>query len=104
MPLKEDLVSPEVGRAKNEILVLDLLSAAGRRPDTFQDDRLEPYYSDLIKRVADGVQYRRILQVANPVIPVSCLPDTPFRKHCREACKMREEKRNWNASIRVARR
>lgn len=101
---KEEILGQQVEIAKTEILVLDLLSATGRRPDTHQDYRLESYYSNLIQKAANGVLYHRVLQVEDPTMPTPCLPDTPFRKHCQEVCRVRKEKRNWNASIRVARR
>ncbi len=101
---KEDLLVQEVERAKSEILALDLLSETGRRPDTLRDDMLEPYYAILLQRAADNVVYRRVFQVEDPLVPLSYIQDTPFRRHCQEVCRVREESRNWNASIRVARR
>src|SRR5262249_38415514 len=104
MSFREDLLVQEVERAKSEILVLDLLSEVGRRSDTLRDAMFAPYYAMLLRRVIDGVAYRRIFQVEDPLTPLSYIQDTPFRQHCQEACRIREESRNWNASIRVARR
>jgi hypothetical protein len=103
-PLREDLLAKTVEDAEFEILILDLLSKTGRRPDTSQDHRLESYYSNLVRRTTEGVVYRRILQVEDPELRLSYLAHTPFRKHCQDVFQVREEKRNWYASIRVARR
>ncbi|MGH3898270.1 MAG: hypothetical protein ACRDTA_08445 [Pseudonocardiaceae bacterium] len=81
---KEEILGQQVEIAKTEILILDLLSTTGRRPDTHQDYRLESYYSNLMKKATNGVLYHRVLQVEDPTMPTPCLPDTPFRKHCQE--------------------
>ncbi len=101
---KEEILGQQIEIAKTEILILDLLSTTGQRPDTHRDYGLESYYSNLMQKAANGVLYHRVLQVEDPTMPAPRLPDTPFRKHCQEVCSVRKEKRNWNASVRVARR
>lgn len=89
---KEEILGQQVEIAKTEILILDLLSTTGRRPDTHQDYRLESYYSNLMQKATSGVLYHRVLQVEDPTMPTACLPDTPFRKHCQEVCRVRKRK------------
>jgi len=94
---QEDLVIQAVEQAKSEILVLDLLSSSGVRPDIeMRKDLMVNHLDTILRRVREsvpGISYRRICQVdgvdSKNVLPFAGVQDNAFIEHCVQMCHMR---------------
>lgn len=97
--VNDDLVIQAVQRAKTEILVLDLLSSTGVRPDIeMRKDLMVNHLDSILTRVREsvpGISYRRICQVdaidSKNVLPFAGVQDSAFIEHCVEMCRMKAE-------------
>lgn len=88
-----DPVHQLITNAEVEILVLDIVTNEGERPDyATGNERSKDYLTGVIAHVrrTNSLVYRRVCQTNEPQ-SIAKSVDTAFREHCFEMCRLREE-------------
>ncbi|MGQ0576057.1 MAG: hypothetical protein ACT4RN_17880 [Pseudonocardia sp.] len=99
----EDVVIRAIGEAEESILVLDIATSSGFRPDNNLNPRvLRDHFAAILARADAGVKYQRMSQVDNVERGYLGLRDGVFLEHCR-AIRERQENDSGRAVLKVTR-
>jgi hypothetical protein len=105
----QDMVVQAFREARQEILVLDQLSARGARPDANMRREVMAWHLDAIVDTvrSRGIRYRRYCQTDDPDQPFGPIEDgaapgtdSPFAAHCLDMCDLKAQSKD--VSLRAA--
>lgn len=99
----DDLVVQAIAAARREILIVDIASASGQRPDvTVKRTIMRGHFEAINHQVSKGLTYKRVSQVEDVSRGLDGVDDEAFLRHCVTICDLRESRRA-KATLKVTR-